>query len=462
MFHRMSGESQEERIRSLLKEWGQHHVITALDELSGFDKEKLLNQLFDVDYPGMVLSIQKAGESLREVIFEAPDQQDVRTLDSVSVEDRKRWWKLGLQSISSGKVAACILAGGQGTRMGLGIDESKGMLDIGLPSRKSIFQLFVERLRRLKILAGNENCFLPLLVMTSPLNDARVRRFFEEHAYFGYKEDDVYFFAQGTLPALAYPELKLILENRCTLSESPDGNGGVYFALSKSGILDSLLSRGVEYLHIFAVDNALTRPADPCFVGFAAESGVEVANKVVWKSDWREKVGVVAKRDGKNTVVEYSDLFNADAGIDNPLIRATDASSGKLLLGAGNICNHMLRLEFIKRIMPELTAMYHVAHKAIPYYDTETKTVKKPVSNNGVKLEAFIFDAFELSSKAGILECRREEEFAPMKNKSGTDSAESALAMLLSVFSASGYRDLPEVSPLDFYFGEDVIQGDIP
>ena len=448
--------SSETAVRARLAEWGQEHLVDALDKLSGPEKQKFLDQLSHIDYPNMIRAVENAGKSLEgsHATFEPPAAEDVMTLSSTKAGDRLRWWNMGLELIGSGKVAACILAGGQGTRMGLGIDESKGMLDIGLPSHKCIFQLFVERLRRIKTLSGNVNSCLPLLIMTSPLNDTKVRCFFKDHDHFGYSPQDVFFFPQGTLPALSYPEMKLILDSRSSLSESPDGNGGVYFSLSNSGVLDKLLNRGVEYVHIFAVDNALTRPADPVFIGFAAESNAEVANKVVWKSDWREKVGVVARRDGKNTVVEYSDLYNPGAGVDNPLIRASDPTTGKLLFGAGNICNHMLRLDFIKGIIPKLKTMYHVAHKSIPYFDKVIADVVTPVTNNGVKLEAFIFDAFELSSKSVILECKREEEFAPMKNKNGADSSETALAMVLSACSREGR--VGEVSPLEFYFGEDI------
>jgi len=439
----------ETQIRENLTKWGQTHLIEAIDKLD--DPSKLIEQIEKLDYPSMVQSVSKAKEAVADSgLFEPPAAEDVKTLESTSSTERREWWKLGLQMIGEGKVAACVLAGGQGTRMGLGIDESKGMLDIGLG--KSIFHLFVERLLRLKKLSGNKDCYLPLLVMTSPLNDARVRCFFSDNKYFGYPESEICFFAQGTLPALTYPELKLILESSDSLSQSPDGNGGVYFALSQSGILDHLLSKGAKFLHVFAVDNALTRPAEPGLIGYAAQAKAEVANKVVWKSDWKEKVGVLARKDGKTTVVEYSDLYNPDAGIDNPLIRAT--SEAKLLFGAGNICNHLLRLDFIKRIIPELKTMYHVAHKSIPVYDSTIGKAIKPQTNNGVKLEAFIFDAFELAAKSVVLECKREEEFAPMKNSTGPDSTETALAMLLEqVNSKSGGSR----STSEFYFGEEIL-----
>lgn len=147
----------------------------------------------------------------------------------------KQLEQIGYDAIRTGKVAAVIMSGGQGTR--LGYSGPKGMYSIGLLSGKSIFQLHLERLQKVRLLASSElepNVSLPVFIMTSDVNDEMIQKYFKENNYFGYPANQIFFFEQGLEPCFT-PEGRIMLESADSLCLAPDGNGGIYHALKKSG-----------------------------------------------------------------------------------------------------------------------------------------------------------------------------------------------------------------------------------
>lgn len=457
--------SIEETLRERFEKAGQGHVFDHFDSLSTVDKESLLQQLSDI-------KVEKLA-SLLEIAQGTDGDGESKKIDpfvgdnvgsSTDKEMSQKCFEKGLECIGRGEVAALVLAGGQGTR--LGFDGPKGMYDIGLQSHKSLFQLMAERIRKLKSLAAStvgiksEDCSLPFYIMTSPINNDATRQFFVEQKFFGLGEENVVFFEQGMLPCLSN-EGKIIMETASKVSMAPDGNGGIYPSLLNSGALDDMdKSRGVKYLHVFSIDNALVKPADPGFLGFCIEKNADCGNKSTWKSHAHEKVGVVALRGGMPCVVEYSE-------ITKEMAERTDAG-GRLMFGAGNICNHFYTMDFLrKKVLPNMGNLYHIAKKKIPFYDASQQKTVKPDANNGIKLETFIFDAFPLSQNFAVWEVQRTQEFAPVKNAPGSasDSPDTARKML-SDLSKSWLKDVGaeltsdeddamcEISPLLSYSGE--------
>lgn len=426
---------------------GQEHVFKYYDTLSEDEKALFEKQLSSIPVEKLSTFLTAA----KSIV--ATSESDITPFAGsvASVVDdadkTKEWHDVGTKAIHDGTVAALVLAGGQGTR--LGFDGPKGCYDIQMPSHKTLFQLLCERLLKL-------SPTLPLYIMTSPLNHDVTVDFFKQHDNFGI---NVYFFAQGMLPCLD-SDGKILLEGPGTVAMAPDGNGGIYPALDQSGMLAQMKENGIAHLHVFSIDNALCRPADPVFMGYCIANQADVGNKVLWKAEAHEKVGVLAQKGGdKPCIVEYSD-------ISKEMAERVDESTGKLVFGAANICNHYYTLEFLATtVLDNMDAMYHIAHKKIPYYDG-TQVVTPTTTPNGMKLESFIFDVFELSQRMAVLEVRREEEFAPVKNATGKDSPDTAreyLSNLAKSFLTKAGATLSdgdgggvccEVSPLTSYAGE--------
>jgi UDP-N-acetylglucosamine/UDP-N-acetylgalactosamine diphosphorylase len=285
---------------------------------------------------------------------------------------------------------------------------------MGLISGKSIFQLHIERILKIKELCAAQNddkeVHIPVYIMTSDLNHSIIQEYFAANGSFGFPTADLTFFEQGLEPAFTH-DGKIIVESSTSLSLSPDGNGGIYKALQRDCIAD-MESRGIKHLHIFGIDNVLTKSLDPLFIGTCIAQEVQVGNKVVWRAHASEKVGVTAELDSKMHILEYSEIpLDYGARVD---------SHGKLIYGAANICNHYLSIEFLKHsVFKNLSNSYHFANKKIKYFDPVTQQSVTPAVPNGVKLEMFIFDVFPLADRWCVVETEREDEFAPVKNEPG-------------------------------------------
>lgn len=365
-------------------------------------------------------------EKLNYLPIREEDTEHYLNLASLSAADRKRIERIGLEAIGNSQVGAVILSGGQGTR--LGFNGPKGMYDVGLISGKSIFQLHVERIMKIKELSGKllgKEVSIPIYVMTSDLNHDIIVNYFKEKLFFDYPEKDIFFFEQGLEPCFTF-DGKIIVESPTSIALAPDGNGGVYPALVRSGAFDDMKRRHIAYLHVYGIDNILTKSLDPMFIGSCIDRHIECGNKVVWRANKSEKVGVTVESNSKMHIVEYSE-------IPPELAEVMNEKTNKLLYGAANICNHFLSIEFLAtKVFPNLSGIYHLANKKIPYYDFNEKKVISPKTPNGVKLEMFIFDIFPFADKWVVIETVREDEFAPVKNEPGNaaDSPDTARALI--------------------------------
>jgi len=159
------------------------------------------------------------------------------------------------------------------------------------------------------------------------------------------------------------------------------------------------------------------------FIGLHALDGAQMSSKAVIKNGPKEKVGNFCLVDGKVTVIEYSDLPDELAEMRRP--------DGSLAFQLGSIAIHIIDTAFVEHLNTKgHTLPLHRAVKKVPHIDATGRRIE-PKQPNGVKLESFIFDAIPLASQSIILDIVRGEEFAPVKNATGEDSAEATHRMLI-------------------------------
>ena len=395
-----------EEAKEKLQKYGQEHVLKYYSELSDSEKQELLAQVEDTDF-AVLANCKNLGHADERGEF-AP----LAALQVSEIEKRKdEFTKLGVETIKAGKVAAVLLAGGMGTR--LGSDNPKGMYDIGITKPVYIFQRIIENL--LDTVKQADGTYIRLFIMTSEKNNDATVNFLKEKNFFGYPEDKITFFKQEMAPASDY-DGKVYMESKSRISTSPNGNAGWYSSLLKAGLRDVIVKEGIEWIDIFAVDNVLQRIADPCFVGATVAAKVSCGAKVVRKNAPDEKVGVMCLEDGKPSIVEYYEL-------SQEMMYAKD-ENGDPAYNYGVILNYMFNEKALYEIAQKELPL-HVVEKKIPYID-ENANLVKPETPNGCKFEQLVLDMIHMLDTCLPYEVVREHEFAPIKNKTGVDSVESA------------------------------------
>ena len=394
----------------ILKQYNQDHVIKLLKKLDENKREELIKQIENIDLHQIAELYEN---TKKEIEFKESKIEPIKYLDkeTLTEKQRKRYDELGEKIIRNGKYAVVTMAGGQGTRLGHTGPKGTFKLDV-YGKGKYLFEILIENLKEAN---QKYETTIPWYIMTSKENNEETVKFLKKHKYFGYDKNYITIFTQSELP-LIDTNGKLLIGKNFKIKEASDGNGGTYSSLRASGALADMKERGIQWVFIGAIDNALLKMADVTLLGMAKEKKVQIASKSVVKANPHEKVGVFCKMNGHPKVIEYAEL-------PEKMAEEVD-KKGQLKYGESHIMCNLYTIEAIEKISQE-PLMYHCAFKKNSYIDEDGKEII-PEEPNSYKFESFIFDAFEFFDDIAILRGKREDDFAPIKNKEGVDSPKTA------------------------------------
>ena len=389
----------------LLKRYKQEHIIKFLE-----NNPKLEEQILSFDFD-TIINLYNSVKNRKNLEASIIEHMPYTNKEKLSEKETKELEDIGEKIIKQNKYAVITMAGGQGTR--LGHTGPKGTYKINtVNGPKYLFEIIIDELKKAQEKYGTT---IMWYIMTSKENNDETENFLKIHNFFGYPSDKVKFFKQGEMPLIS-DDGKLLINEHKIIKEASDGNGSIYASLDRDGILEDMRKREIEWIFIGGVDNVLLKFIDPLLTGLTIEEGNIIASKSIIKRDAYEKVGVFCKVNGRPKVIEYTE-------IPKDLAEEVD-ENGDFVYGDTNIISHLFNIKALEKIANK-NMPYHVAHKKAEYLD-ESGNLIKPDTPNAYKFESFIFDAFEEFEDMTLLRVKRENEFAPIKNKEGNDSPETA------------------------------------
>jgi len=404
-------ENKFEHAQKIIEKYEQKHLFNFYNKLSNENKEKLINQVLEIDFELLnnlyknINNVKKSKDEITPIPY--IDKQ------KINEQDLEKYKNRGIEEIKNNKYAVVTMAGGQGTR--LGHSGPKGTFMLDLEPKKSLFEIFCDKL---KLIREKYNVVIPWYLMTSKENNTETIEFFEKNNYFNYPKEAIKFFVQGEIPMIDQNG-KILLTEAGLIKNASNGHGGIFEAMFKNNIVEDMKNKGIEWVFIGPVDNPLVQMTDEICIGYAAERNVLAVGKSIVKANPEEKVGVFCRRNGKPSVVEYTE-------ITKEMSEQRDENE-ELVYGESHINCNLFNIKAIEKI-GDNKLPYHTAFKKATYMD-EKGNIIKPEEPNCYKFETFIFDAFEKLDNMEILRGKREEEFAPVKNKEGVDSPETAVAL---------------------------------
>lgn len=209
---------------------------------------------------------------------------------------------------------------------------------------------------------------------------------------------------------------RILLEGKGVVKEAADGHGGVFKAMLKNGVIEEMDKLGIEWVFTGNVDNVLLKLVDPLVLGLAIHNKVLAAAKTVIKLREDEKRGTFCKKNGRPCVLEYTEIPKEIAGL-----RDID---GNLVYREASVNINLFNINVIKQTCKK-ELKYHTAFKKASYINRLGEKVE-PTEANAYKFETFIFDVYQDLESIVLMRGVRDEEFAPVKNRTGENGPEIA------------------------------------
>lgn len=393
----------------ILEKYSENTAIEIIKKLKPKDQEILAKQILKTNFE----QIEELYKNKNNIKTKFEKIEPIECIDKSKLDLKQRFEleNIGGNIVRNNQFAVVTMAGGQGTRLGHSGPKGTYKLDIG-GNGKYIFEIFVQKLLEAKKKYGTE---IYWYIMTSEENNDETIIFFENHNYFGYNKQKVKFFKQSIIPVID-ENGKILIDNKYNIKTASDGNGGIYKALEKNGIISEMKQNGIKWVQICGVDNIMINMVDPIAIGLAEKTKIPCISKSIKKQYPEEKVGVFCKKNGKPGILEYIEMTEK--------LKNEKYLNGELVYQDSNIISHLFEINSLEKLA-KYNLEYHYAHKKGTYINENLQEII-PNKPNIYKFEAFIFDGFKYLENMIVLRVKREEEFAPIKNKEGVDSPETA------------------------------------
>lgn len=405
------------KAKEILKEYNQEHLLAFYDELDDNQKEFLVEQILRIDFK-QIFDLYEASKTDEVIPCNLIEPLPYFDKSRLSYDEQNSYITLGETYIKENSLAVVTMAGGQGTR--LGYKGPKGSFELDTVPKKSLFEILCDNLKKAN---AKYNVTIPWYIMTSIYNDKDTKKFFEEKNFFGYPKDSIKFFTQSQLPLIDITE-NLILEETYKIKEASNGNGDVFEALKKHGMLQDMKNRNIKWVFFSGVDNVILDIVDPLLIGLTVKNNVNISSKTLFKEDANSPDWIFAKRNGKPAIINSCHLTNT--------MKIAKNDEGYDLYREINILAHLFSISAVEFVANQKLP-YHRAFKKNTFVNDEGMK-QIPESPNTFKFETFIFDAFSYFDDMVLLRVNKEDEFAPIKDFNGEHNPEVAKDLYLNKF----------------------------